>query len=114
MAQTQGEVKPLVLATFTHDAQIFSNSLAQQLTFLKIEQRQSRQQKKIMAFISLKVIIKVAQSMYTPILFVVVRPITNEDVPKKNKKSKTNICASVAHGMTKSEKHHMFKEFSPT
>ena len=57
-----------------------------------------------MEFISLKKTIKVAQSLDTPVLLAVVRPLTNGDMPKKNKKSKTKIRASAAHGLTKGEK----------
>ena len=55
-----------------------------------------------------------APSMDTPIFLVVVHPIMNGEVPKKNKKSKTKTRASAAHGMTEDEKCRMLKEPSPT
>ena len=96
IGSTPGEVIPPASTT----PEIFSNSLADNATILKPETKKSRPNDKKLEFISLKKTIKVAQSLDTPVLLAVVRSITNEDVPKKNKKSKTKIRAGAAHGMT--------------
>ena len=51
--------------------------------------------------------------MDTPVLLAVVRPILNENMPKKNKKSKTKIRTSAANGMTEGEECQMLKESGP-
>ena len=81
---------------------------------MKIGQSKSTQQDKRLELISLKKAIKVAQLLDTPILLAVVHPVTNEDMPKKNKKSKTKTHAGAAHELTEGEKHQMLKESGPT
>ena len=110
LAQPQGKVTPPASTT----PEIFSNSLADNTTILKPETKKSRQNDKKLEFISLKKTIKVAQSLDTPVSLAVLRPITNEDVPKKNKKSKTKTRAGAALGMTQGEKRRMLKESGPT
>ena len=109
LAQPQGEVTPPASTT----PEIFCNSLADNATILKPDTKKSRQNDKKLDFISLKKTIKVAQSLDTPVLLAVVRPITNEDMPKTKKKSKTKIRAGAAHGMTQGEKRRMLKESGP-
>ena len=106
LAQPQGEVTPSTPVT----PKIFSNSLADSAQILKTGP--SKPTKKL-DFISLKKTIKMAQSTDTPVLLAVVRPITNEDIPKKNKKPKTKTRANAAHGRTEGEKRRMLKESGP-
>ena len=113
LAQPQWEVKPPISTTPSSEANIFLNSLAKPATFLKIRPSSSRQQDKKLEFISLKKAIKVAQSLDTLVLLAVVHPITNEDMPKKNKMSKTETRAGATYGMTEGEKHRMLKEIRP-
>ena len=87
--------------------------MADNATILKPETKKSRPNEKKLEFISLKKTIKVAQSLDTPVLLAVVRPIRNEDMPKTNKKSKTKTRADAAHGMTQGEKRWMLKESGP-
>ena len=87
--------------------------MADHATIFKLETKISRQNDKKLEFISFKKTIKVAQSLETPVLLAVVRPIMNEDMPKTNKKSKTKIRAGAAHGMTQGKKCRMLKESGP-
>ena len=82
LAQPQGEVTPPASTT----PEIFSHPLAHNATILKPETKKSKQNDKKLDFISLKKTIKMAQSLDTSVLIAVVRPIMNEDMPKKNKK----------------------------
>ena len=109
LAQPQGEVQPLVPNTPAN----FSNSLTSEAAILKTGPSTSKQQTKKIDFISLKKTIKMAQSKDTPILLAVVRPITNEDIPKTNKKPKTKRRAGAVHGRTEGEKQRMLKESGP-
>ena len=106
LAQPQGEVTPSTPVT----PKIFSNSLADSAPILKTGPSKPRTK---LDFISLKKTIKMAQSTDTPVLLAVVRPITNEDIPKKNKKPKTKTRANAAHGRTEGEKRRMLKESGP-
>ena len=54
-----------------------------------------------------------AQSTGTPILLAVVRPTSNEDISKPNKKPKTKRRAGAVHGRTEGEKWRMLKESGP-
>ena len=54
-----------------------------------------------------------AQSLDTLVLLIVVHSITNEDMPKKDRKSKTKTHAGVARGLTEGKKPWMLKESSP-
>ena len=91
LAQPQGEVKPVVSTTPSNEAQIFSNSLANPPTILKIGVSALKQQDKKIEFISLKNPIKVAQSLDMPVLLAVVCPIKNDDMPKKNKNPRPRL-----------------------
>ena len=55
-----------------------------------------------------------AQSLDTPVLLAVVRPITNDDTPKKLKNSKTKTRAGAAHGLIEGEKQQMFDGIRPS
>ena len=72
----------------------------------------SRQQDKRIEFISLKKTIKMAQSLGTLVLLAVVHTITDQDMPKNTKKSKSKTRAIVAHGLTKGKKCQIWKESS--